>query len=172
MAWACRNARARHVHPNRAWAMQGGSAYASEQGLDDAGMLAQGILVPMWSHGGGPNVVPRGWSQCGPTGVAPMWSHLRSQWWNSAWARAGHLHMDLRHLSGPRGWHGHAGMLGRGMCIRTGPGRCREALPMHLNRDWTMQECSRKASVVPRWSHGGWSQCGPTGVVPMWSQVA
>ncbi len=53
-------------------------------------------------------------------------------------------------------------MLGRGMCIRTGPGRCREALPMHLNRDWTMQECSRKASVVPMWS-----QCVPRGLVPM-----
>ena len=48
---------------------------------------------------------------------------------------------------------------------------------MHLNRDWTMQECSRKASVVPMWSHGGgpnvvprgWSQCGPI-VVPMVEQ--
>ena len=85
---------------------------------------------------------------------------------------------------------------------------------MHLNRDWTMQECSRKASVVPMWvvplcptgvvpmcgpivshrcgpnvggpnvshrvvpqggpnvSHGGWSQCVPRGLVPMWAQVA
>ena len=41
-AWACMKARARHGHPNRAWAMQGGSAYASEQGLDDAGMLGRG----------------------------------------------------------------------------------------------------------------------------------
>ena len=35
---------------------------------------------------------------------------------------------------------------------------------MHLNRDWTMQECSRKASVVPMWV----VPLCPTGVVPMW----
>ena len=70
-AWACRNARARHVHPNRAWAMQGGSAYASEQGLDNAGMLTQGIGGP---NVGGPNVSHRVVPMC-PTGVVPMWSH-------------------------------------------------------------------------------------------------
>ena len=60
--------------------MQGGSAYASEQGLDNAGMLTQGIGGPnvggpnvggpIVSHGCGPNVVPM-WSH----GVVPMWSH-------------------------------------------------------------------------------------------------
>ena len=48
----------------------------------------------------------------------------------------------VANLSGPRGRHGHTCRLARGMGIRTGPGRCREARPMHLNRDWTMQECS------------------------------
>ena len=48
------------------------------------------------------------------------------------------------------------------MGIRTGPGRCREARPMHLNRDWTMQECEGEGSpllVHPR----SWSacDCGP-----------
>ena len=85
--------------------MQGGSAYASEQGLDNAGMLTQGIggpnvggpIVshgcgpnvggPIVSHGCGPNVggpiVSHG---CGPNVDGPnVWSHcvprVWSQWW-------------------------------------------------------------------------------------------
>ena len=59
--------------------MQGGSAYASEQGLDNAGMLTQGIGGPnvggpIVSHGCGPNVDgPNVWSHCVPR----VWS----QWW-------------------------------------------------------------------------------------------
>ena len=78
--------------------MQGGSAYASEQGLDNAGMLTQGIGgpnvggpnvggpnvgSPIVSHGCGPNVVPlwsQWWEQCMGEGRASEPGLVTSQW--------------------------------------------------------------------------------------------
>ena len=68
--------------------MQGGSAYASEQGLDNAGMLTQGIGGPnvggpIVSHGCGPNVVPlwsQWWEQCMGEGRASEPGLATSEW--------------------------------------------------------------------------------------------